>query len=203
MFCENDDEVFIPSKKAKHKAPTLFSSSNPTQGLTVPAPLCERSSSQMNTNLDTIQSVFEEPGPSTSAGQKTQKKATFGSARKFLRENHPDNSPIFVFLQGFNIKVCFGCKKKFEPKMRNPPHDIICKRLVTKDRLINNQWVPGWQKSWGYFHLSLDCLRKSRTDIEASDIYIPNDVMGRLTQEHIDMLVKKGWWSIMRRRDGN
>ena len=43
MFCENDDEVFIPSKKAKHKAPTLFSSSNPTQGLTVPAPLCERS----------------------------------------------------------------------------------------------------------------------------------------------------------------
>ena len=203
MFCENDDEVFIPSKKAKHKAPTLFSSSNPTQGLTVPAPLCERSSSQMNTNLDTIQSVFEEPGPSSSPGQKTQKKATFGSARKFLRENHPDNSPILVFLQGFNIKVCFGCKKKFEPKMRNPPHDIICKRLVTKDRLINNQWVPGWQKSWGYFHLSLDCLRKSRTDIEASDIYIPNDVMGRLTQEHIDMLVKKGWWSIMRRRDGN
>ena len=34
-----------------------------------------------------------------------------------------------------------------------------------------------------------NCLRKSRTDIEASNIYIPNDVMAKLTQEHIDMLV--------------
>ena len=135
----------------------------------------------MNVDLNIIQSVFGDVGPSTSSGERSQKKATFGSARNFLREKHPDSSPILVFLQGFNIKVCFGCKKQFEVKMRTPPHDIICKRLVTKDRLIINQWVPGWQKSWGYFHLSLDCLRKSRTDIEASDIYVPNDVMARLT----------------------
>ena len=68
---------------------------------------------------------------------RSQKKATFGSARNFLREKHPDNSPILVFLQVFNIKVCFGCKKQCEVKMRTPPHGIICKRLVTKDRLIN------------------------------------------------------------------
>ena len=42
MFCQDDDEVFIPSKKAKHKAPTVFSSSNPTQGFKVPTPLSER-----------------------------------------------------------------------------------------------------------------------------------------------------------------
>ena len=48
MFCQDDDEVIIPSKKAKHKAPTVFNSSNHTEGFKVPTPLGERSSSGMN-----------------------------------------------------------------------------------------------------------------------------------------------------------
>ena len=77
MFCQDDDEVFIPSKKAKHKAPTVFNGSNPTQGFKVPTPLGERSSSDVNVDLNIIQSVFEDAGPSTSSGKRPLKKATF------------------------------------------------------------------------------------------------------------------------------
>lgn len=112
------------------------------------------------------------------------------------------NPPLLCFLNGSqNVSICYGCKKKFEPKLRNPPNDLICKMLVLRDRLISSVWVPGWRRTWGYFHLSIECLRRGRTTIEAGDIYIPNEIIHKLRDEHVDFLRKKGWWHIMRRRE--
>ena len=74
---------------------------------------------------------------------------------------------------------------------------MILKRLVRRDRLINNKWVAGWQKTWGYFHLSMDCVRRSKTTLEVQDIYIPNEVLNALTEYHTDLLIKKGLWHLM------
>ena len=49
-----------------------------------------------------------------------RRRPSLESARNFLREKHPDNSPILVFLEGFNIKVCFGCKKQFDSEDEGP-----------------------------------------------------------------------------------
>ena len=71
---------------------------------------------------------------------------------------------------------------------------------MKRDRLINNKWVGGWKKSWAYFHLDINCIKMEKSVAEVEDIYIPNDVRAQLTQEHIEVLRKKGWWEKMRRR---
>ena len=116
------------------------------------------------------------------------------------QEPDEENPPLLCFLQGFNITTCYGCKKKFDLKLRNPPEDLILKRLVVRDRLINGQWVKGWNKSWAYFHLSVDCIRKSKSTLEAADVYIPNIILQQMHQQHVDFLIRKGWWSVMRKR---
>ena len=68
-----------------------------------------------------------------------------------------DNPPLLCFLAGMKIKSCYGCKNKFNEADKNLPNDMVIKLQVVRDRLINNKWVPGWKKSWGYFHLNINC----------------------------------------------
>ena len=48
---------------------------------------------------------------------------------------------------------------------------MILKAQVVRDRLLNNKWVPGWKKTWGYFHLNINCLKLVRSYIEVEEIY--------------------------------
>ena len=160
--------MFIPSKKARHKAPSSYCTFNPVQG-----------------------TQNEQPGNA---------RPPLMNLNTNAQEPDEENPPLLCFLQGFNITTCYGCKKKFDLKLRNPPKDLILKRLVVRDRLINGQWVKGWNKSWAYFHLSMDCIRKSKSTLEAADVYIPNIILQQMHQQHVDFLIRKGWWSVMRKK---
>ena len=104
-----------------------------------------------------------------------------------------DNPPLLCFLAGMKIKSCFGCKNKFNEADKTPPNDMVIKLQVIRDRLINNKWVPGWKKSWGYFHLNINCLKLEKTILEVDDIYIPTDTRVQLTPSHIEKLQKMAW----------
>ena len=82
-----------------------------------------------------------------------------------------DNPPLLCFLAGHNIRQCYGCKNKFGNSMQTPPNDIIIKMQVVRDRLLNNTWVPGWKRSWGYFHPNINCLKLEKSILEVEDIY--------------------------------
>ena len=56
------------------------------------------------------------------------------------------NPPLLCFLNG-TMARCQDCRTKFTENMRKPPNDLLVKMLVVKPRLINGNWVPGWQKS--------------------------------------------------------
>ena len=77
--------------------------------------------------------------------------------------------------------------------MQTPPNDMIIKLQVIRDRLVNN-WIPGWKKSWGYFHLNINCLKLEKTILEVEDIYIPNDTRVNLKPANVKKLEAMGWW---------
>ena len=80
-----------------------------------------------------------------------------------------NNPPLLCFLYGTMVR-CQGCRTKFTENMRIPPNDLLVKMLVVKPRLIKGKWVPGWQKSWGYFHLNINCLQRHLSFVEVEDI---------------------------------
>ena len=98
MFCEDEEIVFIPSKKAKHKPPDNYKR-NRLEGVV------DTSSFTTATRLLT---------EGVSLGQAST--STGG-----LTTQQDENPPLLCFLQGLNIKMCYGCKKKFDQKLRNPP----------------------------------------------------------------------------------
>ena len=111
-----------------------------------------------------------------------------------------DNPPLLAFLQGLKITKCYGCKFKFGLTMRESPNDLIIKMQVKRDRLVNNKWIPGWKKSWAYFHLSISCLKLEKSILEVEDIYIPNDIREALNASHVSKLKRRGWWEKMKMR---
>ena len=84
--------------------------------------------------------------------------------------------------------------------MRKPPKDLICKFKVKGPIFINNKWIPGWKFTWTYFHLSLNCMQLGRRTIEASYVYISNEIFKQLKVSHKDWLMKKDWWNVMKHR---
>ena len=85
--------------------------------------------------------------------------------------------------------------------MQTPPNDIIIKMQVVRDRLLNNTWVPGWKRSWGYFHLNINCLKLEKSILEAEDIYIPTDTRVNMKPVHINKLKAIGWWDRVKKRE--
>ena len=111
-----------------------------------------------------------------------------------------ENTPLLCFLAGHNIKQCYGCKNKFGQNMQSPPNDLILKLQVIRDRLVDNKWVPGWKKSWGYFYTNINCLKLEKSILEVEDIYIPNDTRLQLTPAHVKKLEAMGWWTRVKMR---
>ena len=97
-----------------------------------------------------------------------------------------DNPPLLAFLhKDLRFQFCYGCKAKFAPSLKQSPNEFNCKNAGEKGQLVNQKWIPGWKKSWAYFHLSLGCLKLEKSVLEIEDIYIPNDIRDALTPAHV------------------
>ena len=184
------EDVFIPAKKAKHKAPNNFSSSNPLQAAfpsncpgsgnaAFPSSFpgtrdASLPSSCLGSSPPTALSVLQGSIPLPPPQSPYAPRPTTDSIL------HPDNPPMLSFLQGL-ISKCYGCGNKFADDLKIPPRDLICKFKKKRDRLICGQWVPGWKMAWCYFHLNINCLQLGRSTIEASDVYIPRVIISQLT----------------------
>ena len=162
---------FIPSKRAKHRLAEQIG--DDVQGRDVP------------------------PQPTGSGqGNGNTPRRPLAPINIFNREN----PPLLCFLAGHNIKQCYGCKNKFGTGMQTPPNDMIIKLQVIRERLVNNNWIPRWKKSWGYFHLNINCLKLEKTILEVEDIYIPNDTRVNLKPAHVKKLEAMGWWQRVKMR---
>ena len=185
---------FIPSKGARHRTPAA----NTIQGSYEP-PLPPPPPHSVENYENSQNSVICLNGPNTQNSQSQNQNFGFVQASSVFghtsQQNHPwgltvnsqkgsnrgltaeqmntlnNNPPLLCFLNG-TMARCQGCRTKFTENMREPPNDLLVKMLVVKPRLINGNWVPGWQKSWGYFHLNINCLQRHLSFVEVEDIYM-------------------------------
>ena len=165
---------FIPSKRVKHRHP-------------------EQQVFHVQGRENDQENVIPAPPPSPRPG-------TSGTTALGRALGLNDNPPLLTFLHGFKISICYGCKSKFGPPLRQSPNDLIIKMQVKRDRLVNGKWIPGWKKTWAYFHLAVSCLKLEKSVLEIEDIYIPNETRDTMTAGHIEKLQKMGWWEKMKRR---
>ena len=214
VFCISEQVgqgSFIPSKHARHRAPTTPAIQGSFQDPPPPLNSIENIHPSQNSNNPPSTSVqiqnsmgnvgtfgYLEVSGTGTLGQNPQ-----GANRRGLTKEQADtltnNPPMLCFLHG-TMARCQGCRTKFSDTMRVPPNDLLVKMSVVKPRLINGKWVPGWQKSWGYFHLNLSCLQRHLSFVEVEDIYVPNAVRCQVQLNHINKLKKMGWWEQMRMR---
>ena len=114
--------------------------------------------------------------------------------------NITDNPPLLCFWSSFT-KKCYGCKNDLFNSRPQTPNDIILKMLVVRDRPTRDRgWIRGWKRSWGYFHLNINCLRLEKPVIEIEDIYLPNDTKNNMQAQHRQKLENMGWWDRIKMR---
>ena len=193
---EEEGGNFIPSKRAKHRPAEQVGD---VQGREVP--LQQTTTSVDGGNIQTTQN-----NSGNGNGEVTERRIEEGNEVGRTTSKTPrrplatlniqnrDNPPLLCFLACHNIRQCYGCKNKFGNSMQTPPNDIIIKMQVVRDRLLNNTWVPGWKRSWGYFHPNMNCLKLEKSILEVEDIYIPTDTRVNMKPVHINKLKAIGWW---------
>ena len=170
---EEEEGNFIPSKRAKHRPAEQVG--DDVQGREVP--LQQMTTSVQGGNIQTTQNNTENGNGQVTIRrieEGNQVGTTSTTPRRplaTLNMQNRDNPPLLCFLAGHNIRQCYGCKNKFGNSMQTPPNDIIIKMQVVRDRLLNNTWVPGWKRSWGYFHPNINCLKLEKSILEVEDIY--------------------------------
>ena len=111
-------------------------------------------------------------------------------------KNKGKNNKIFSLMfhhQILNLKICYGCKREFVNRNRSPPHDLIlrhyCQRTYkNKDGVLKIAKEP----TAAYFHLKLDCARRTAPTMELSDIVIHDEIRGHLSPGHKQVLVNFG-----------
>ena len=201
---DDNDGMFIPQKKAKHRHPELadFRVEGTTQHTESPTPgrSMDVDDSPVPDEQEAVRSMDVDDSPAPEQEAVRRRSNPFQPPKEMQYTFGTENPPLLAFLQGFKISTCYGCKNKFGTGMKSPPEDLIIKMPVKGDRLINKKWVSGWKNSWSYFHLSLNCLKLVRSMVEVESIYIPNDIRSSLSHSYIQKLQKMGWWAKMNKR---
>lgn len=99
------------------------------------------------------------------------------------------NSPLLHILTNKKVTTCYGCKVKFTPSLRTAPKNLILQMMIHKDRPdMHGNWVKSHLKSWGYFHLNINCIRRINTRLEWSDVYLNQETKEKLQVSHIQHL---------------
>ena len=199
---EEEGGNFIPSKRAKHRPAEQVG--DDVQGIEVPL---QQTTSTQGGNIQTNQENTEDGNGEDNIrriderNEVGRRSTTPRRPLATLNMQNRNNPPLLCFLAGHNIKQCYGCKNKFGNSMQTPPNDIIVKMQVVRDRLLNNTWVPGWKRSWGYFHPNINCLKLEKSILEVEDIYIPTDTRVNMKPVHINKLKAIGWWERVKKRE--
>ena len=199
---EEEGGNFIPSKRAKHRPAEQVG--DDVQGIEVPL---QQTTSTQGGNIQTNQENTEDGNGEDNIRRIDERNEVGRRSTTPIRPlatlnmQNRDNPPLLCFLAGHNIKQCYGCKTKFGNSMQTPPNDIIIKMQVVRDRLLNNTWVPGWKRSWGYFHPNINCLKLEKSILEVEDIYIPTDTRVNMKPVHINKLKAIGWWERVKKRE--
>ena len=193
--------TFVPSKRARHR---------PNENLGVPS--IEGQVADAEDSPDVIPPTQHTPSPHKrqfSSGENPpllclwspMTKKCFG-CKSVLFKTRP-NPPDDILLKMLVSNCMSILNNKIFSSLSYCSHwnlSIILPFQVVRDRPTKEGWVKGWKKSWGYFHLNLNCIRMERSFLEVEDIYLPNDTRDSMQPQHLRKLQKMGWWDSLQKR---
>lgn len=137
--------------------------------------------------------------PNTGKHRPPERKKSKGNDNQKPRtSNDSQKQPMQAFHVVFfsmipNLKKCYGCNKLFTDKFKSEPNDLVLKHFCFRkfrDRYGNNVSSKSLQAT--YFHLKLDCARKTEPNMELSNVIIHDEVKNKLSDGHVDVLGKFG-----------
>ena len=125
--------------------------------------------------------------------------------RKLRLQNYMNPPPPLGTADKYG-KMCSGCEFQFKASEYRKQNDMVfwymmhCKHPDGKGKQITNPF-----RSPAYFHahdLGCLCQLTELKKIEKADLYMTNETRCVLTQDHINMLKKRGLWDdIIRTRE--
>ena len=110
------DHLFVPNKKAKHKVPQVFSSSNPTQ---------KRKDKGQQKNKPKKAHV-----EISSSEESDEDLEQYTDVCKRVEEDKLQRNPPHIVFQRGLISKCSGCIFKFTAPQRRAPQDMIFKYMM-------------------------------------------------------------------------
>ena len=206
-FSDNED-TFMPTRRAKHKVPKTFSSQNPSQK----AVHTDRGKEQTRKRKSPVMSSSEDDerematqSTGRAARKRTTKKRHIETSDDgaeetevplALEQNKLKNNPPVLVRINRQIKSCFGCKGRFSADAFVAPNDLVFKLLAIRQRPVGDgTWVDNTFKTPAYFHSrDMACLRRVDPTLDVTYIYMTNDTYFTLGDEHIRKLKRQKYW---------
>lgn len=103
-----------------------------------------------------------------------------------------DTQPFSVtFRQGL-INRCRGCTQLFSERSKSAPHDLILKKLDFKEYPKDGLWYRASTMAATYYHLNMNCVRRTFPLTEVQDILLYTEVAKSLSPGHVRVLQNFG-----------
>ena len=184
MLEDDPTEFFAPNKKAKHKVPNVYNSSNPTQ--------------KRKPSVQKKKHTGKRPKIAISSDSDSDNIANMTQVPPRVEEEKlRRNPPHIVFITSM-IQKCSGCEFKFTAPERRKPNDMVFKyKIFRKYPDGKGGRKTATTRSAAYFHSrDLGCLRELEElkNVQMKNLYIPNKTMEGLHKQHIKELKKRNMW---------
>ena len=188
MLEDDPTEFFAPNKRAKHKVPSMYNSSNPTQKRKSPVQKKKTAIAKRPKIAISSDSDGEDERNITQVPQHVEEEK--------LRRNPPH----IVFITAM-ITKCSGCDFKFVAPEHHRLNDMLFKyQMFRKYPDGMGEIQTATTHSPAYFHSQdLGCLHelKELEKVEMKDLYISNKTMEGLDKCHIKELKKQRMWDAL------
>ena len=199
----DQEEIFVPNKRARHRVPKTFSPANPTQ----------KKQSKLN-----VQKTNNNPNQGTKKKsvqeqkkQKDNSEDEDSDIEQMSRVPHVEEeaqlnaNPLeIVFING-NITKCSGCVFKYQDNEQREPYDLVFKICVHQMRPFRHGtiWARTNRKTPAFFHLwDMACVKSvdelKQRNISKKDINMTNKTLSELSPMHICLLKELKHWQFIK-----
>ena len=191
-IANDQEEVFVPNKRARDRVPKTFSSANPMQKKQS-KPNVQKTNNKPNkgTKKKSVQEQKEQKDNSEDEDSDIEQMSRLPRAKDEAQLNA--NPLEIVFING-NITKCSGCDFRYQDNEQREPYDLVFKICMHWMRPFRcgTIWARSNRKTPTFFHLwDMACV-KSVEELKqrniSKDIYMTNKTLSELLPMHVCLL---------------
>ena len=188
----DQEEIFVPNKRARHRVPKTFSSASPTQKKSKPNVQKTNNNPNQGTKKKSVQEQKEQKDNSEDEDSDIEQMSRVPHAKEEAQLNA--NPLEIVFING-NLTKCSGCYFRYQDNEQRERYDLVFKIRMHQMRpfRFGTIWARSNRKTLAFFHLwDMACVKSveelKQRNISKKDIYMTNKTLSELSPMHIHLL---------------